>query len=284
MSWMPADQRSAVSGSTRLFCIIGDPVASVRSPQFFNALFAEWGIDAVFVAMHVQPAGLAHAIAGLRAIANLDGIVITMPHKQPALALVDEALPTARRVGAINTIRRDPGGRLVGDMFDGKGCLLGMLWNGVDPHGQRALIVGAGGAGSAIAFALAERGAAAITIADSDTNRAAELAGRVVGVFPACAARRGNPEPPGHDIVVNATPMGMQQTDALPIDPALLDPQMVVVDVVTNPDPTALVTAALARGCRAYSGRHMHEGQAVYAARFLGIPFMPKDRPEIALP
>ncbi|MBM3526145.1 MAG: hypothetical protein FJX57_24605, partial [Alphaproteobacteria bacterium] len=142
---MLADQR-IVTGTTRLFCILGDPVAAVRSPQFFNALFAERGIDAVFVAMHVQPAGLAHAIAGLRTVDNLDGIGITMPHKQPALALVDEVLPTGRRVGAINAIRRLPGGKLIGDMFDGKGCLLGMLWNGVDPARQRVLLIGAGGA------------------------------------------------------------------------------------------------------------------------------------------
>lgn len=280
---MPADHR-AVTGSTRLFCIIGDPVAAVRSPDFFNALFAEQDIDAVFVAMHVPPSGLAAAIAGLRTIANLDGIGITMPHKQTALALVDEVLPTGRRVGAINTIKRLPGGKLIGDMFDGKGCLLGMLWNSVDPAGRRVLLIGAGGAGSAIAFALAEHQAAAITVADADTNRAAELAGRVLAAFPACDARRGPGDPQGHDIVINATPMGMQPNDPLPLDPATLDLQMVVVDVISLPDPTPLVAAALARGCRAFGGAHMHEGQAVYAARFLGIPFAPKGRPEIALP
>jgi shikimate dehydrogenase len=91
-------------------------------------------------------------------------------------------------------------------------------------------------------------------------------------------------DPAGHDIVVNATPLGMKPGDAMPVDPARLAPGTVVFDIITNPDPSALMLAARARGCPAIGGRHLYEGQAFFAARFLGIPFVPEGRPEVELP
>ena len=274
----------AITGTTRVFCIIGHPVEPVRSPAFYNALFRVGGMDAVFVALDIPAADAARGFEGLRAMRNVAGIVVTMPLKQLVLPLVDEVLPRARLVGAVNTIRREPDGRLVGDMFDGRGGVLGLRWEGHEPRGRRVLLVGAGGAGSALAFALAEAGAAALSIADIDPARAADLAARVRAAHPRTATRVAQADPAGHDIVVNATPLGMKPGDPLPVDPARLDKGCVVLDIITNPDPSALAIAARARGCPALGGRHLYEGQAFFAARFLGIPFVPAGRPEVELP
>ena len=250
---MNATPAPAITGTTRIYCIIGHPVAPVRSPAFYNALFRASAMDAVFVAIDIAAKDAARGFEGLRAMANVAGIVVTMPLKQLVLPLVDEVLPRARQVGAVNTIRREADGRLVGDMFDGRGGVLGLRWEGHEPRGRRVLLVGAGGAGSALAFALAEAG-----VAQAD--------------------------PAGHDIVVNATPLGMKPGDPMPVDPERLAPGTVVFDIITNPDPSALMLAARARGCPAIGGRHLYEGQAFFAARFLGIPFVPEGRPEVELP
>jgi shikimate dehydrogenase len=159
-----------------------------------------------------------------------------------------------------------------------------MRWEGHDPQGQRVFLIGAGGAGSAIAFAVAEAGALALTIRDVDEERGRILANAVGASVPSCETRFGNADPTAHDIIINATPLGMRAGDALPVDPMLIPVGSTVVDVITQPDPTPLCQAALARGCRVQSGRAMHEGQAVYAATFLGLEYWPLTRPRIALP
>ena len=270
-----------ITGATRVFCIIGAPVAPLRSPAFFNALFAKSRTDAVFVALEIGAADVVRGFEGLRAMRNIAGMVVTMPLKQMVLPLVDELMPTAKLVGAVNTIRREADGRLVGDMFDGKGGVLGLRWNGHEPRGRRVLLVGVGGAGSALAFALAEAGVAVLTIADLDAGRARDVAARVRAACPTCSVRVGPPDPRGQEIVINATPLGMKPGDGLPIDAALLAPGTVVFDIITNPDPSPLMIAAAARGCPAIGGRHLYEGQAFYATRFLGIDFVPEGRPVV---
>ena len=278
---MTSDIAPPITGATRVYCIVGDPVAPLRSPVFFNTMFRRAGIDAVFIALQIRAEDAESGFAGLRAMRNIAGMVVTMPLKQRLLPLLDEALPGARQCGAVNTIRREPDGRLVGDMFDGKGGVLGLRWNGHEPRGKSVLLVGAGGAGSALAFALAEAGVAALTIADLDARRAEGIAARVRAAHPGCAASAGAADPRGHAIVVNATPLGMKPGDASPIDPDRLAPGTVVFDIITNPDPSPLMLAARARGCPAIGGRNLYEGQAVYAARFLGFDFVPDGRPAI---
>ncbi len=270
-----------ITGATRVFCIIGAPVAPLRSPAFFNALFRKARTDAVFVALEFGAADVVRGFDGLRAMRNVQGMVVTMPLKQLILPLVDMLMPTAKLVGAVNTIRREADGRLVGDMFDGKGGVLGLRWNGHEPRGRRVLLVGVGGAGGALAFALAEAGVAALSLADLDAARAQDVAARVRAAMPQCNVRVAAPDPRDHDIVVNATPLGMKPGDPLPVDPARLAPGTIVFDIITNPDPSPLMVAAAARGCPAIGGRHLYEGQAFYATRFLGIDFVPEGRPAV---
>jgi shikimate dehydrogenase len=268
----PSARLADITGETRLYAIVGHPVAQVRSPMTFNPLFAAAGMNAVMVALDIPPDGLEGAVAGLKAIANVDGIVATVPHKARMAGLVDEVLPTGRMVGAINAARRARDGRWIGDMFDGRGAVQGLRAQGIDPAGRRVLLVGAGGAGSAVAFAMAEAGVARLTIFDVDQAKAERVIAGVRTAYPELRAEVGPPVPsPDHDTVINATPLGMSPDDSFPIDPAALDPSMLVIDVIMKPETTPLLKAAQARGCRIQPGRHMLEGQVAAVAAFFGI-------------
>jgi shikimate dehydrogenase len=274
-----------IKGTTRLYGLVGNPLSTAKSPELLNRLFIEQGADAVCIPFQVEADDLPAFVTGARAIRNLSGVLVTMPHKQRMMAFVDDLHPTARQVGALNVIRCDDEGRWVGAIFDGLGCVLGMQWEGHHPANKSVLLVGAGGAGRAIAFAVGSAGARSLSIFDVDEGRAEDLAKSVASAT-GCRTRIGAPDPRGHEIVINATPLGMQANDPMPVDADRLEPGSIVVDIVNSPDPTALCRAARARGCRTQSGHPMHEGQAVHALRFLGFEYVPEGKSvsDIALP
>lgn len=274
-----------IKGTTRLYGLVGDPLTTAKSPELLNRLFIEQQADAVCIPFQVEADDLSAFVTGARAIKNLSGVLVTMPHKQRMMAFVDDLHPTARQVGALNVIRCDDRGRWVGAIFDGLGCVLGMQWEGNHPANKSVLLIGAGGAGRAIAFAVASAGARSLAIFDVDERRAGDLADSVAAAT-GCPTRVGPPDPHGHDVVINATPLGMKPDDPMPVDANRLEPGCIVVDIINSPDPTDLCRAARARGCRAQSGRPMHEGQAVHALRFLGFDYLPEGKPvsDIALP
>ena len=261
-----------IDGSTRLFGIIGDPISAVRSPQVFNAMFTRQDVNAVIVPLHVGAAGLAAAWAGLKAMRNLEGVVITMPHKTPATTLVDHLGRTATLVGSINAARREPDGRWRGDTFDGHGCVEGLRMQEHEVAGKDVFLLGAGGAGAAIAVALAEAGVAKLVVQDTDVEKRDRILSRLAAAFSevvfSSGALDGNAR---FDIAINATPLGMKEGDPLPFDPARLDRSTLVVDVITKPEITPLLERAAATGHRTHSGRHMHHGQAIGVARFFGF-------------
>ncbi|MEZ2311828.1 shikimate dehydrogenase [Paraburkholderia sp. RCC_158] len=267
-----------ITGKTRLYGLVGDPLTAARSPQLLNQVFAEQRVDAACVSFWVKAEHLPAFVTGARAMGNLSGLLVTMPHKQRMLKFVDELHPTARQVGALNVIRCEPDGRWIGAIFDGVGCVLGMQWEGNHPANKSVLLVGAGGAGRAIAFAVASAGASKLTIADVDERRAGDLAASVAAET-RCNARSGPPDPHGFEVVINATPLGMKGKDAMPVDPERLAPGTIVVDIINAPEPTPLRRAAHARGCRTQDGGPMHQGQAVHALRFLGFDYRPDGRP-----
>jgi shikimate dehydrogenase len=266
-----------ITGRTRLYGLVGDPLKTAKSPELLNRVFIERNIDAACIPFVVEANSLSAFVAGARATRNLSGLLVTMPHKKQVLDFVDELHPTARQVGAVNVIRCDHDGRWVGAMFDGLGCVLGMQWEGYSPADKTVLLVGAGGAGRAIAFAVASAGARTLTLFDVDERRAHDLA-QAVAAATGCRTAAGPADPRGFEIVINATALGMNANDALPVDPHRLDPASLVVDIVNSPEPTPLCRAARARGCRTQDGRLMHEGQAVHALRFLGLDFLPDGR------
>ncbi len=269
---MTQETQSLVTGATRVYGIIGDPIAQVRSPAVFNAAFRRSGVDAVMVPLLIPKGRLPDCLPGIMALANFDGFMITIPHKQGTMELIDEMLPRARRIGAINAVRREADGRWVADMFDGLGFVRGLARRGLGVAGRQALLVGAGGAGSAIADALGEAGAARLTISDMDGAKAERLAAAVADHHPAMqAATAAAPEPAGHDLIINATPMGMNPGDPYSVPPEKLTADMLVCDVITKPEVSPLLEAAREIGCETQIGRLMAEGQSPAAAEFFGL-------------
>ena len=262
-----------IDGLTRLYGIVGDPVSAVRSPEVFNAMFERQGVNAVMVALHVGADELATAWAGLKALRNLAGLVITMPHKVAATTLVDDLGQTGRIVGAINAARREPDGRWTGDMFDGRGCVQGLRVQGHQVAGRKAFLLGVGGAGAAIAVALAEAGIGTLVVQDLETAKRDRVVAMIAADFPGVAVSAGGPGDQSFDLAINATPLGMKAGDPLPFDPGALPASTLVVDVVPKPEMTPMLERAAATGHRIQSGRHMHLGQAVGVARFFGYAF-----------
>ena len=258
-----------ISGTTRLYAILGDPIAKVRTPEHFNSVFAERGIDAVMLPVEVNAIDLPGVVAGLKKVRNLDGIILTMPHKAAMCALVDELMPTGRAVGAINVARREPDGRWSGDMFDGRGYTGALARRGIAPRGKRVHMIGAGGVARAMAFALADEGVGAFSLFDLDSARARALAEDLRRHFQVDAEVGG--EPAKADVVVNATPLGMKENDPLPCDVAGLASGTVVSDVTTKPEITPFLAAARARGFTVTSGRDMFEAQVRLIGAFLGF-------------
>lgn len=261
-----------ISGRTRLYGIVADPIAHVKAPVLLNPRFAAAGHDGVLVALHVSAADLATLVAGLRRLANFGGFSVTVPHKEAMAKLCDTLTDAARQAGAVNVVRRDADGTLHGAMFDGEGFCAGLAAAGHAIEGRRVFIAGAGGAASGIGFALAAHGVAAITFCNRTRPRAEALAARIRTAFPAVTAGAGGPDPAGHDIVVNTTTLGLQPDDPLPVDPRLLRPEMLAVEIIMDPAETAFMRAAAARGCRTHPGKPMLDQQITLIGRFMGAP------------
>ena len=260
-----------VSGKTAVYAILGDPVAQVGSPARFNALFRERGHDGVMVAMRITAEDLVTGFAGLRGIGNLAGLVFTIPHKLPMVGLVDELAPNGRLVGAINAARPGPEGRWIGDMFDGRGCVAAARAKGHDLAGRAVLQVGAGGVGRAIAFALAEVGVARLSVSDLDQARARKLADDLTASFPEIASEVAAPHAAGHDVVVNASPLGMAEDDPMPVPADDIAADMLVIDVILLDRPTPLLAAAPERGAATQNGHAMLAAQVGEITKFFGV-------------
>jgi shikimate dehydrogenase len=252
-----------ISGKTRVYALLGDPLHKARTPEHFNGLYAARGIDALMVPLELPDGHLPPFFELLKKIRNLDGLIITMPHKVGMAALVDELMPNGRNVGAINAARRGTDGRWTGEMFDGHGYSGALARRGVDARGKRVHMIGSGGVARAIGFALLEKGVASITLTDLDAARASALAaalgGRVSRAIPADA-----------DIVINCTPLGMKEGDPLPADPAAIKPGTLVSDVTTKPEITPFLAAAQARGLAVTTGADMFNAQTDALAAFFG--------------
>ena len=259
-----------ITGKTALCGIIGHPIGHVRVPMAFNERFARDGVDAVSLAFDSKPEHFAAAVGGLRALENLRGFVVTAPHKQAMVALCDEVVGEAKLVGAVNTVRRDPDGRLIGDLFDGRGFVEGLLAHDHVVAGKKVFLYGAGGAGNAVAFALARAGVASITIANRTEARAADLARRVGAAYPGCKVQVGARDGRGFDIAANATSVGLGE-DELSFDVSTLDASTLVTEVIMKPEKTALIRAAEARGLAVQQGKYMLDYQMDFIFDFMRL-------------
>ena len=245
-----------LSGASRVHFIVGDPIAQVKSPAGVTESYHARGHNAYVMPAHVAPADLAAWLAGVSLAKNVDGIIVTVPHKFASFDLCASSSERAAFLHTVNTMRRNPDGSWHGDMFDGLGFVAAMRDNGCQPEGQSALLVGAGGAGSAIAHALVMAGVRSLSICDADAARRSTLVDRLAALG-RCPVLHGTADPSGFDIVLNATPMGMRAGDPLPVDTSRLQPAMFVGCVITEPAISPLVAAARALGCRSMTGAHM---------------------------
>jgi shikimate dehydrogenase len=261
-----------ISGRTALVAHIGYPTHAFKAPMIYNPYFEQAGIDAVVVPMGCQAEDYAQFLRMVFRLSNIAGALITMPHKVATVGLLDETSPAVRIAGSCNAVRRDAAGRLVGDMFDGEGFVRGVLRKGVTLNGARALVVGAGGVGSAIAASLAAAGVGAIGVFDMQASSADALAGRLSAHYPKLEVLTGSSDPAGWDVVVNATPLGMNDGDALPIDVQRLAPATFVGEVVMKSEMTAFLKAAAERGCRYQVGSDMLFEQIPAYLEFFGFP------------
>jgi len=261
-----------INGNTEIIAHIGYPTHTFKSPMIYNPYFEEAGINAVVVPMGCKPAHFQNFLPAVFSLENTRGALITMPHKVAVLGLLDEVTPTVRVAGACNAVKKRPDGRLVGDMFDGAGFVRGVLRKGFELSGHRALVVGTGGVGSAIAASLAEAGIAAISLFDVNSASCQALARRLQDNYPQIAVQTGSNDPAGHDLVVNATPMGMNEGDPLPMDVSRLSADTFVGEVVMRAETTAFLAAAQARGCRTQVGTDMLFEQIPAYLEFFGLP------------
>jgi shikimate dehydrogenase len=250
-----------LTGRTSLYAILGDPIAQAGSPALFNAAFRRRGWPAVLVPMQVKANDLAVTLRGLRGIGNLRGLVLTSPHKAAAIGLVDSIGAEARLVGSINAVRCDPDGRWHGENFDGLGCLRGLQVAGHSVADRRVLVIGTGGAGAAVAAAVAREGAATLHLHDLNAGRAGHVCAALRAAFSAARIVVGPPDLTDIDIIINCTPLGMEGNPGLSVDADGLTPSIVVADLVIEPEMTDLLKAASLRGCTVHSGRRTLEGQ-----------------------
>ncbi|MCX6498122.1 MAG: hypothetical protein NTU93_04895 [Arthrobacter sp.] len=246
-----------LNGETRLFPIIGDPIKYVQSPVWLTRTLAERGHNGICIPLEVPAGELDTVMAGLTASPNVDGILVTMPHKATAFGHCTTSTERARMLGVVSVIRRNTDGTWHGDMLDGLAFVKAQQDNGADISGARALLVGAGGAGSAIALAILEAGVGELVIHDADQAKAGALLD-LLGIRGGQARIGTGPaDPTGFDLVFNATPMGMTDEDPTPVDVDLLAPGMFVGDVIAGHGTTTFLAAAQAAGCRIASGDNM---------------------------
>lgn len=242
--------------------MIGSPIRHSLSPAIHNAAFAHLGLDWAYLALEVASGDVPEALAGMRAL-GIAGLSVTMPHKEAVAAACDELSPAARRLRSVNTVVLQEQ-RLAGFSTDGDGFVASLLDAGCDPSGRRFLVLGAGGAARSVIQAL-QVAAAGQVIVVARRPEAAQAATDLGG----SSARTGSAaDIPLVDVVVNATPLGMADTagrNAVPVDPALLRPEQVVVDLVYHPIRTPLLEAAEKAGARAVDGLGMLVHQAAAA-------------------
>jgi shikimate dehydrogenase len=260
-----------ISGKTTLIAHLGYPTFAFKAPLIYNPWFDKNDIDAVVVPMGVKPEEYREFFPLLFKMSNIRGALVTMPHKVTTCELVDELTPTALVAGAANAVLVREDGSLLGDQFDGAGFVRGVLNKGFALEGKRVLVVGNGGVGSPIAASLAAAGIGSIGLFDPNAAASDALAGRLREHYPALEVSTGSKDPQGYDLVVNATPLGMNDGDPLPMDVERIAPETFVGEVVMKQQITPFLAAAKEKGCPIQVGTDMLFEQIPAYLEFFGF-------------
>jgi shikimate dehydrogenase len=267
-----------IDGRTEVIAHLGFPTHSFKAPLIYNPYFEADGINALVVPMACRAEDFSRVLESLFRLDNVRGALITMPHKVKVVELLHEASDAVKVAGACNAVKRLPDGRLAGDQFDGAGFVRGALRKGVALRGARVLVVGCGGVGCPIAASLAAAGVAEIALYDANAPAAEALASRLRGHHPHIRVSTGRNDPAGFDIVVNATPLGMNESDPLPFDVTRLESRTFLGEVVMRTALTPMLQAAQARGCRTQVGTDMLFEMIPAYLEFFGLPVTSPER------
>jgi shikimate dehydrogenase len=259
-----------ISGKTTLIAHLGYPTFAFKSPMIYNPWFEKNDIDAVVVPMGVKAEEYPEFFRYLFKLTNIRGALVTMPHKVTTMDLVDELSPTAVVAGAANAVLLREDGTLAGDQFDGTGFVRGVQRKGLDLQGKRALVVGNGGVGSPIAASLAAAGVGAMGLFDPNAAASESLGERLAAAYPELQISTGSKDPDGYDLVVNATPLGMNDDDPLPMDVDRIAPTTFVGEVVMKQEITPFLRAAQEKGCSVQVGKDMLFEQIPAYLEFFG--------------
>ena len=261
-----------ITGNTELIAHIGYPTHSFKAPMIYNPYFDSIGVNACVVPMGCKPDDFPAFLRAVFSLTNIRGALITMPHKVAVVDLVDRVTPTVSVAGSCNAVRIGADGRLEGDMFDGEGFVRGVKRKGITVAGASVLVVGSGGVGSAIAASFAAAGVSRIALFDVNTVSMEALAARLRQHYPALDVQTGSNDPAGFDIALNATPMGMNPGDPLPMDVSRIASTTFVGEVVMRAETTAFLAAVQARGCRVQIGTDMLFEQIPAYLEYFGFP------------
>jgi shikimate dehydrogenase len=263
-----------IGGATKLVAIVGSPIAQVKSPANFNAWFQDNNLDLAMIPIDVRADRVAAFVDTLRGWQNLHGCVITVPYKQVIVAHLDGLSQRAALLGSVNVIRREADGTLLGDNVDGEGFVGAARQQGFEPKGKMALVLGAGGVGSAIACALCEAGVAELVITDLDSQRVQTLAAALHGAFPDTRISHEYSSLADFALVANASPAGMGDSGELPLPAAMLETLTagtLVADVVTSPAITPFLQRAETLGALIQTGPQMARAQMGNLGHFMGV-------------
>lgn len=265
-----------ITGTTRIFPVIGWPVEQVKAPTLFNAYFRRHGLDARVVPFKIAPERYCEAMRTFMQTENVGGIFVSIPHKPMTLQAVDEATLRASVAGACNAVYRRDDGVIVGDLIDGEGFIRALqrtcAGQAFDWGPSRALVVGCGGVGCAIVASLAAQGIAEIGLYDTDRAVADALTARVQQAFPKTKVHFAEPQAAGWQLVINCTPLGMHDSDPLPLSLDGVTADCIVADCGMKIEMSKLLQQAQERGCRIQKGKEMLIEQAPLYLELFGWP------------
>ncbi len=250
-----------INGATEVMAIIADPVYQASTPGLANTVLADKNLNQILVPFHVKTEGLSDVINSLRHINNFVGAVVSMPHKTAIINLLDDLTTEAKQVGACNVIRRNADGKLIGTMLDGEGFVVGLLNKGHSVKGKNIFLIGAGGAASGIAFAVAKHGANRLIIFNRTKSKAENLISNIKVVFPELKIQYSDKISNDDQIIINGTSIGMMENDGLPISLSNISESCIVAEVVITPELTTFLNEAKKKNCLIHKGKPMLEGQ-----------------------
>lgn len=259
----------SIDGSTKICALLGAPLAAAQAPSRLNVAFEERGVDIACIPAEIASDGVGAFVRMCRSWSNLSGLVVTMPYKACVAEFVDTLLPRAARSGNVNVVRRTREGELIGDQLDGVGMVHALRQVG-ELAGASVVLLGAGSVASAIAHEVATAGASSIAVVNRSRPRARALAERLTAEAPNVRAYAAPPSAASYgDVLINATSVGSMANPGLPIAEYLISDRQIVADVVSYPQPTALIAHAQERGCRVVTGAEMQRAQFPELIQFL---------------